>query len=693
MTKVSRWSGRVLAALLLAASSLAVVQVTAETQAAAYLSSSIPVSGHGFGHGYGMGQFGALGYSLAGWNWQQIVAWYYGDTSDAAPAGNPNPNISVDLTAMDGALTIVQQEKGQLAVTYGPGGSALPLIPSSGQVAVQIAQQPSGAYAVFQGPSCGGPWTPVPGASALPGPVTVSPTNVTTSASVTDHTIMLQACPPDGSHHWYRGALQATSAGGSPRTLNFLPIDAYVRGVVPRESPASWGQLAGGENALDAQAVAARTYALDHPLPICDNTWCQVYGGRAAQIGPNYSDLEGAGIYVSTSDAAVVATSGHIRVYNPGTTSPGAPAFTEYSSSTGGYTAGGSFPAVPDAGDATPSNPNHDWTTSLSPALVQAVYCGSQPLQSLAVTQRNGLGQDGGRVNQVAIQCGGTTVTDSGSGFGAKFGLLSDWFSFSTGPSGGVSGYWLVASDGGIFSFGSAMFHGSTGAMVLNKPIVGMAATPDGGGYWLVASDGGIFTFGDAPFLGSTGAIHLNQPIDGMAPTPDGRGYWLVASDGGIFAFGDARFHGSTGAMVLNKPVVGMARTASGQGYWLVASDGGIFTFGDAAFHGSTGSMILNRPIVGVAASPDGAGYRLVGADGGIFTFGSAPFYGSLPGLGVNDTVGSVAPTTDGGGYLMAGQSGAVYAFGDAPNFGGVPQVVPNYSGHVLGLAVQATAP
>ncbi len=78
--------------------------------------------------------------------------------------------------------------------------------------------------------------------------------------------------------------------------------------------------------------------------------------------------------------------------------------------------------------------------------------------------------------------------------------------------------------------------------MHLNQPIVGMAATPDGKGYWLVASDGGIFTFGDAAFFGSTGAIHLNAPVVGMAATPDGKGYWLVASDGGIFTFGDAAF-------------------------------------------------------------------------------------------------------------------------------------------------------
>ncbi len=90
-----------------------------------------------------------------------------------------------------------------------------------------------------------------------------------------------------------------------------------------------------------------------------------------------------------------------------------------------------------------------------------------------------------------------------------------------------------------------------------------MAPTPDGRGYWLVASDGGIFAFGDAQFHGSTGAIHLNKPIVGMAPTPDGRGYWLVASDGGIFAFGDAGFSGSTGGETLNKPIVGMASLRS----------------------------------------------------------------------------------------------------------------------------------
>jgi len=81
--------------------------------------------------------------------------------------------------------------------------------------------------------------------------------------------------------------------------------------------------------------------------------------------------------------------------------------------------------------------------------------------------------------------------------------------------------------------------------------------------YWLVAGDGGVFSFGDARFYGSEGGSHLNSPVVGMATTPDGGGYWLVAGDGGVFSFGDARFYGSEGGSHLNSPVVGMATTAT----------------------------------------------------------------------------------------------------------------------------------
>jgi hypothetical protein len=246
----------------------------------------------------------------------------------------------------------------------------------------------------------------------------------------------------------------------------------------------------------------------------------------------------------------------------------------------------------------------------------------------------------------------------SGSGSGAFFfppapapaDLLSTYqaipalagLTFPFGPSG--RSYWEVASDGGIFTFGNATFHGSMGGTVLNQPVVGMASTPDGGGYWLVASDGGVFSFGDALFHGSTGGTALNQPVVGMASTPDGKGYWEVASDGGVFSFGDAGFHGSMGGSVLHLPVVAMAATPDGKGYWLVAADGGVFAFGDARFYGSMGGSVLNQPVVGMTATPDGLGYWLVAADGGVFSFGNAGFHGSTGGTALNKpVVGMVA--------------------------------------------------
>jgi peptidoglycan/xylan/chitin deacetylase (PgdA/CDA1 family) len=205
-----------------------------------------------------------------------------------------------------------------------------------------------------------------------------------------------------------------------------------------------------------------------------------------------------------------------------------------------------------------------------------------------------------------------------------------------------------------VYSFGDAPTSGT--AVISNRPLVGAASSPTGGGYWLVAADGGVFSFSGAGFFGSTGAMRLNQPIVGMAATPTGRGYWLVGADGGVFSFGDARFFGSTGAMRLNQPIVGMAATPAGGGYWLVAADGGIFSFGNIRFFGSTGGMRLNQPIVGMAATPAAGGYWLVAADGGVFTFGDAGFYGSRAGQSTVDRFYAIARSVSGHGYLLAGE-------------------------------------
>jgi parallel beta-helix repeat protein len=240
--------------------------------------------------------------------------------------------------------------------------------------------------------------------------------------------------------------------------------------------------------------------------------------------------------------------------------------------------------------------------------------------------------------------------------------VLSGGTAVYTTPAPGT-GYWQVASDGGVFNYGTAGFYGSAGGLKLNKPVVGLTPTQDQGGYWLVASDGGIFSYGDATFWGSAGSLKLNAPVVNMASTPyvpgangapaapAGLGYWLVASDGGVFNYGDAGFFGSAGSLKLNKPIVGIAATPDGKGYWLVASDGGIFNYGDAAFEGSAGSLKLNQPVVGISATPTGKGYWLDAADGGIFNYGDAKFFGSAGGQQLNKPVvgiASVGTTTSG---------------------------------------------
>ena len=247
-------------------------------------------------------------------------------------------------------------------------------------------------------------------------------------------------------------------------------------------------------------------------------------------------------------------------------------------------------------------------------------------------------------------------------------------------------GYWLVASDGGIFSYADAGFYGSTGNIKLNEPIVGMTPTPSGLGYWMVARDGGIFSYGDAAFHGSTGNIKLNQPIVGMAATPSGSGYWLVAADGGVFAF-DAPSHGSAAGRSRSSAVA-MAPTNTGQGYWVATADGQVFNFGDAARFGATPP--LAHPIVGAAATPSGAGLWLVARDGGIFAFGDARFFGSTGGTKLNQPIVGMARTLAGNGYWLVASDGGIFAFGDAGFFGSTGNLRLNKP--INGMAALPTA-
>jgi GH25 family lysozyme M1 (1,4-beta-N-acetylmuramidase) len=255
----------------------------------------------------------------------------------------------------------------------------------------------------------------------------------------------------------------------------------------------------------------------------------------------------------------------------------------------------------------------------------------------------------------------GSGTRSSGPPAGSAIGIACT-------PGGG--GYWLATTNGGVFSYGNAQFHGSAANLQLAAPIVAIAATPSGGGYWLAAADGGVFAFGDAPFFGSMGGDHLNAPIVGFAPEPNGNGYWLVGADGGVFAFGGSYWLGCLAGLPLNAPIVGIAVTPSGGGYWLVAADGGVFAFGNAPFVGSLGSVHLNAPIVGIAGTPSGKGYWLVAADGGVFAFGDAAYEGGAATLHLNAPVAGIGVASGHGGYTLVAWDGGVFTYGGAGFFG-----------------------
>ncbi len=241
-----------------------------------------------------------------------------------------------------------------------------------------------------------------------------------------------------------------------------------------------------------------------------------------------------------------------------------------------------------------------------------------------------------------------------------------------------TDGYWLVGSDGGIFTFGSAQFYGSTGSLQLQRPVVGIVPTADRGGYWLDASDGGVFAFGDSGYYGSVPGLglhpagsglpnSLDAPIVGMVPSADGGGYFMVASDGGVFAFGDALFAGSCpGIGGCNGAAVAVMPDASGNGYWLVTQSGYVYTFGDAPYFGAPGPQGV--PVTSAVRTPDGKGYWILFSNGTVSAYGDAGSFGEPLGQfgGLNPAT-AIFATSDGGGYWVAGAGGAVDNYGDAP--------------------------
>ena len=345
-----------------------------------------------------------------------------------------------------------------------------------------------------------------------------------------------------------------------------------------------------------------------------------------------------------------------------------------------------STPAAPDVVQVLPaSSPDAAAGTAVT---IEGNYFGTSPQVSFGGFPATNVhvNWDGELVADAPADPAGTatdqvvvTVTTGAGSSGSTGTPAVDEFTYAPPPS---HGYWLVGSDGGIFTFGSAQFYGSTGSLHLQRPVVGITPTADRGGYWLVASDGGIFAFGNAGFHGSipgtglnpagSGLPHsLDAPIVGMVPSTDGGGYFMVASDGGVFAFGDAKFEGSCpGIGGCSGAAVAVVPDASGNGYWVMTSSGSVYTFGDAANYGQPGPQ--SSAITSAVATPNGGGYWILDSAGQVFPFGDAAGMGSLaPGsAGGFDPASAVFATSDGEGYWVVTALGKVANFGDAPDDG-----------------------
>ncbi len=244
-----------------------------------------------------------------------------------------------------------------------------------------------------------------------------------------DLDVTLQLCEGSNTATWYRGEIRAARYEGNQRTVNALPLEQYLRSVVPREMPASWadhGDGAGVE-ALQVQAVAARSYSLAENrynyAKTCDTTSCQVYEGRESRSGGSQWSNED-----SRTDAAIEATAGLVRMWGDQV------ARTEFSASTGGHTITVDFPGVPDDGDDVAINPVHRWTENLSLSEVLDAYS-INDLYEVVVVSRDGFGDDGGRVEDLELRTrSGQTVTVSGYDFQWEFGLKSKWYTIEYGP-------------------------------------------------------------------------------------------------------------------------------------------------------------------------------------------------------------------------------------------------------------------
>jgi stage II sporulation protein D len=266
---------------------LALVLFLPGTAATAHAAKRFTIRGAGYGHGVGMSQYGAMGYASNGWDYKSILAHYYTGTALGGLKEARTVRVLLQSTSGTAAFSGADRAGGKELspdTTYyvrGRAGGQVELRAAGGRVLATV---------------------PAPLRATGPGP------------------LVLKGRAGNGrSNGAYRGALEfRPGTFGGVNAINAVGVDDYVQGVVPLESPASWPI-----EALKAQAVAARTYALTTSkggdgFEQYPDTRSQVYGGVGAEM--------------ASTNTATQATAGQLVTYG------GVPVPTYFFSTSGGRT-------------------------------------------------------------------------------------------------------------------------------------------------------------------------------------------------------------------------------------------------------------------------------------------------------------------------------------------------------------------
>lgn len=355
---------------------------------------SVTITTIGWGHGKGLSQYGARARAEAGQSWREIVRHYYPGTKWGTAGGK----IRIQITRDTSRDVVVRARAGLRLRSLGVDRTwRLPAKIRGKQVQAWRIQPAGHRSKVSFKTRAWHHWRTARGDAEF---------------SAGGQPIVLKI---PGGRATYRGALRSTSvndSGSKRNTVNVLPIDSYLRGVVPREVFPSWPA-----HALRSQAVAARTYAAferrdnrHRPYDLCDTDACQVYGGVADET--------------PQTDRAITATQRKVVLLQ------GRPIFAQFSASNGGWSIDGGYPylrAEEDPFDTGVLGEDPKATTFTASDITRN-WPGMGDLVSIAVTARDGRGPYGGRALEVTVTGTGGTQTVSGDDFRSWMGLRSTLF-------------------------------------------------------------------------------------------------------------------------------------------------------------------------------------------------------------------------------------------------------------------------